>query len=320
MVEGIIFTSEPQAMRAVAAEFRANPKITEKMLSQVTGRTLGSLQSVRCEASDHENLDVLLVFDNGVVGIEGKIGHLVTEEQLVRERATVDALLLLCKERIDVERELLQHVTAVVTWEDILNEFPNSRITVKDIDMVEDANRRTRNLFRGLDLELIFSEFEGWEYRLTQGNTGFPSIDIYGPDFIGSDGTTRYFVAQIEPERSGSERKFASTIGVRVYSDEFDINVETEPEWVGILKKLGPVWEDALVATLAPISQHRSGGSSQTAVRKKELAEKFGLPSKYAKGYTDSYLGVKTSKVNKENLSELVKVTIAALKKGSEVI
>lgn len=320
MVEGTIFTSEPQAMRAVAAEFRANPKIAEKMLSQVTGRTLGSLQSVRCEASDHENLDVLLVFDNGVVGIEGKIGHLVTEEQLLRERATVDALLLLCKERIDVERELLQHVTAVVTWEDILNEFPNSRITVKDIDMVEDANRRTRNLFRGLDLELIFSEFEGWEYRLTQGNAGFPSIDIYGPDFIGSDGTTRYFVAQIEPERSGSERKFASTIGVRVYSDEFDINVETEPEWVGILKKLGPVWEDVLVATLAPISQHRSGGSSQTAVRKKELAEKFGLPSKYAKGYTDSYLGVKTSKVNKENLSELVKVTIAALKKGSEVI
>ncbi|QRZ61648.1 hypothetical protein [Rothia sp. ZJ932] len=55
-------------------------------------------------------------------------------------------------------------------------------------------------------------------------------------------------------------------------------------------------------------------------MKKKELAEKFGLISYYAKGYTDSYLGVKTAKVKKENIAQLVQLTLDAMVAAQESV
>ena len=57
-----LYTSEPQLTRALAAEFRHDPKATELYFSSLLGVKLGELTDVTCEKD--QRVDILLEFEH----------------------------------------------------------------------------------------------------------------------------------------------------------------------------------------------------------------------------------------------------------------
>ena len=87
-----LYTSEPQLTRALAAEFRHDPKVTERYFSSLLGVELGEFTDVGCE-KDH--VDILLEFEHKTIAIEAKIDHEISEDQLERESEVADYVMLL---------------------------------------------------------------------------------------------------------------------------------------------------------------------------------------------------------------------------------
>ena len=80
-----IYTTEPMATRALAAEIRHDHSQFVQMLEQRSGtRPFGTLSDIRCETD--KRLDVVMDFVDGGdthrVGIEAKFDHELTREQI----------------------------------------------------------------------------------------------------------------------------------------------------------------------------------------------------------------------------------------------
>lgn len=315
---GYIFTTEPIAMRAFAAELRHDLAATGRLIADVLKEDLGTPEYIQCEA--REGIDVLVGFPGHVeVGIEGKIDHSVTAIQIARERAAVSGrLILLVKERQDVieAQSTLGTTLFVVTWEEALSYFRDSRISLEDVEAVNDEKRIARRALGAVDTSQVPDE---WDLVRKDGEGGWPSITAKGPYLPGG----RRLILQIEmvrpkneekepgKEKSAKRRQYAGTIGITVLQDEFDpFDVNTagpdRPEWIVYLDRLGGFLKKRLATTDAVFSTAAGrAGKSELGASKVAQAIHFGLPLSYAKGYVGDYLGVRTQSVAADGLGPL---------------
>ena len=159
-----IYTSEPMVNRALAAEIRHQSKrftaLVEKKLGMAPG-SLGSLASVQCEAG--AELDLLLSYASPggsvTIGLESKLDHQATREQLKKQRKVVDHLVLLCPDPAAAEPfgDLLD---SVLTWDEVLPTFKDSRLTTTDIDSFPLSKVATEKLLRKYVVMYLF-ELDG---------------------------------------------------------------------------------------------------------------------------------------------------------------
>ena len=133
-----IYTTEPMATRALAAEIRHDHVgFMQLLASHADGASFGTLTDVRCETD--KRLDVVLEFtdDDKVrrVGIEAKFDHELTRKQIEKELSNVDTLFVLVSSREAVPSWLATDYpgVSVVTWGETLATFHESRLTMQDV-------------------------------------------------------------------------------------------------------------------------------------------------------------------------------------------
>lgn len=287
---GVLFTTEPMVVRALAAELRHDPERARTILGRAVGVDLASLTEIHCESSDHGNLDIITTFGVETVGIEAKIAARVSLEQLLKEAATVTHLVLLVKDEVDVPQEAkrLRNIS-VCTWRDLLDGLVEARVTIDDVDAINDFKRVNRAMLN----EVMPSELpEGWTTESKDGESGSPSLVLYSPEVVAG----REIVVLIEADRKSPHTpgRFLANVGVRVSLEDFDAVPAQEPDWVLVLRHLGPALESRLRGTTAALSTnpgHRTGPRGHV---KMDTAEKYGLPKHYATGYVTSCVGMRT--------------------------
>ncbi|MGP9488440.1 hypothetical protein [Glutamicibacter sp. AOP33-2CA-4] len=304
---GKIFTTEPMAMRALAAELRFAPTVTQQVFESVFQIRIGSLNRISCEVSKRENLDIVIEFERATIGIEGKIGHEVTLGQLEREWNHVDHLMVLVKEPEDVMIQDSSVPYQVISWDQLLEHYPTSRITAADINSVNDRSRIARRVLNALDVAEILPTT--WTYNVRPGGSGYPGIEAYSP--ILDSG--RQMIVQIEADRQNPSGSYLGNVGISVKPSDFSLDEpEAEPLWISLIKQMAPNLEATLAGTPAQISCGAGRGAKGFSKRKIELAKRFHLDLHRATGYTDSYIGVRTLKVGPDKLPELVKALLPA--------
>lgn len=287
-------------MRAVAAELRHHAEITSRLLSETVGCELGALQAVRCEAAEHGNVDLLLSFAGGVVGIEGKIGHSVGEAQTAAECATLALpLVFLVKEEADVPACLRTDAVRVLTWESLLGALPDARITLADINAVCDMNRIARRALAACGAECVPA---GWSFTESPTASGFPSRASRSPELP----CGRQVRVQLEADRARTGR-FVASIALSVEPTDFDEGClvgDVEPDWITQLRRFGPLVEAAASEQGVAMGRHDGVGRTGAARVKVEAARRFGLDLRWATGYTTSYVGLRTAPIQAGDVAD----------------
>ena len=158
------------------------------------------------------------------------------------------------------------------------------------------------------DLDRILGP--GWELHADPGERSHPRLRLRGP--LGEDG--RRLVALVLPVRCRSPL-FHATVGVSVLPGDLDpaaLDADAEPAWITRVRALGRGME-AGAAGPVRISAHPGGGSRGPAAVKLALADRFGLPRRYAKGWPEEFLGVRTEPVPGERFGEFARALAALL-------
>ncbi len=313
-----IYTTEPMATRALAAEIRhADHEITallEQRFNLEQG-TLNALIDVQCEAI--EKIDVLLIYEGKGgrrhVGLEAKFDHQITVEQLNREAGEVDFLALLVIEVDDAVKHA-RLVDGIVTWNEVIDCFADSRLTIADVESMPLTKVRVERLLRqqGRPHERFP---EGWDVSIRRGGSGIPAIEVKSPPL--PDGRQIRGQIQVTGRRMPptlDETYFEYHIGIQVNDADADLpaaaEVDDEPEWVPHLRTLERVLVDMGGESLRLSKHPASSGTSVRGKNKLPLVEKF-LEGKswLAKGYTDGWaLGIRSTKTPAGELSELCEV------------
>lgn len=313
-----IYTTEPMATRALAAEIRHDAHHLLTLLRQ-RSRTedFGTLQRVRCEAI--EQVDVLLEFERDgeprLVGIEAKFNHELSRDQIAREASALDRLFVLVPDFDAVPEWLYDEFpdVAVIGWEETLACFFDPRITLQDLAAIKIPKVAIEAQLNALSFD---GRLIGWRIETERNGNGNPSIVFESPGL--PDGRTLRGQIQVVgrgvPDQVADVR-FESHIGIAVPEDEasyFDpAQSDVAPAWIENLKTLQrdvlAGEEDRLL-----ISRRAPGGSRRALGRwKKPLAQKhLGEHAYLAKGYTDGWaIGPKTENVPLERLDELATIT-----------
>lgn len=306
---GHIFTTEPLATRAVAAELRHDPDITRALFEEVLSTDLPRLTHVNAESSQHENLDIVLFFDQIVIGIEGKIGHFVSEEQISREISTTDHLVMLVKEEDDVPSEFQERVSAVITWERLISEFPDSRITIDDINSVNDNTRIARRILSALSVNTLPAS---WDSSQSTEN-GFPALKFRSSNLISAP--DRAIIVQLAKSRG--DDTYNLSMGITVSDRDFR-NV-TDRDWVAPVNSFGKFLERRLNGTDFQLSRTPGQGvRGKPSGMKLMQAKEAYLPLRYAQGYANSHIGPRISKIEPSRLQEALDTALPIIVEYTE--
>jgi hypothetical protein len=318
-----LFSQETHACRALAAEIRHDPVAFSSLLEEACNLRAGDILGVELELARNAKLDLVLgTSSGGSIGIEAKFDHEISMEQIQREKSAVDKLVLLVLSRQDVPARVHAMVDGVLTWKEAIAAFKDSRLTEADVEFV--ASRASKSKLRrsfhrvletedaGLTADLTT---EGWRIVSESGNSGRPAILIESPEWESG----RRLVAQIEGDRQAVavlRRRVQATVGVTLFADEQEMPLGREPAWADPLRTLASLWDavdanslvfpldnEAQRVTDETIRKAVESGKSEAYVegrrrgqRKAELARQAGVPLMYVKGYSDSYIGMKSRK------------------------
>ena len=177
-----LYTSEPQLTRALAAEFRHDPKATELYFSSLLGVKLGELTDVTCEKD--QRVDILLEFEHKTIAIEAKIDHEISEDQLERESEVADYLMLLVLD-VDDAADYQHMVARFLTWDKTLSEFPEPRILLSDIESLRTVRVQVERVLRKTLKKMTIPD--GWNLYVRRGARGMPSVTIESPELPNGD-------------------------------------------------------------------------------------------------------------------------------------
>ena len=304
--------------RALGAEIRQNPRKLVDLIRARSGLSLaGTAVSVRCEAT--AGVDVLIEVDGegGTtwVGIEAKFDHELTEEQIAREHAALDLLVVLVTSRETVPPWLATKFpdVPVLTWEETLACFPESRIMVDDLKSIKVLKVVVEARLHALDLS---AQLPGWSFAHRRNGNGNPAVIIESPAF-GADVTLRGQIQVVGRGMPDSLEKvrMEGHIGVAVpeHADNyFDPKTsDAVPAWIEHLRTLErEVLDEAPsryhISRRPPGRSTRELGQWKTPLAVKHLGEYSYL----AKGYTDGWaIGPKTTPVPLTQLDELAERT-----------
>jgi len=319
MMNSLIYTSEPMATRALAAEIRQSPDSFLKLLRTHSPCPLpGEVSRVQCEAL--ANVDVLLELedDGGTplrVGIEAKFNHELSRQQIARETAALEHLIVLVTQANTVPPWLQREFpdVPVITWTDALACFSEPRITAEDIGSIKIPKAVVEARLNALS----FGErLEGWDIHHGRNRNGNPSVVIESPKFA----STHTLRGQVQVVGRGvpaslDDVRFESHIGVAVpelpenYFDPSQSDVA--PTWVENLRTLqrevlNGCGDHFQLSRRAPGTSQWELGQWKTPIAVKHLREHAYL----AKGYTDGWaVGPKTRSVPLARLDELAAIT-----------
>jgi hypothetical protein len=310
-------------MPGVSCRDPHDPVAFSSLLGEACGLQAGDILGVELELARNAKLDLVLSMSSGEsVGIEAKFDHEIALEQVQREKSAVNKLLLLVLNHQDVPAHVHAMVDGVLTWNEAVAAFRNSRLTEADVESI--ASRASKSKLRrsfhraletgsaSLPADLAA---EGWRIVSESGNSGRPSILIESPEW--EDG--RQLVAQIEGDRApaaAGRGRVQATVGVTLFADEQEMPLGREPGWAGPLRTLASLWDavdkDSPVRPLENKAQRVTDETVRKAIEsgksegyiegrrrsqpKIELAGQAGVPLMYVKGYGDSYIGMKLIK------------------------
>lgn len=301
----ILYKTEPMVTRALAAEVRHDAVGLTALLERKLGLgkgELGTVTDVSCEAV--ERLDVQVTFDTGTtVGLEGKVDHEITDDQLNREAGAVDHLVLIVLDSTDADQHTDQ-VGAVLTWKETLDTFQGPRITLHDVENIPATKVRAERLLRALDFTLP----DGWRVETSRGGRGMPSITVWSPQL--SDG--REIRGQIQVSGAAMPEDLDDVtwefhVGISTKPDtDFPSpkDTKTEPSWITHLKKLD---DEILNGHMDNYGIRRNqAGHSKSTPNKLPLVKKYLEDRQWlGTGYCDWALGPKSEIVSNDELDDL---------------
>lgn len=313
-----IYTTEPMATRALAAEIRHDHVGLVRLLeARAGGQTFGALKDVRCETENR--LDIVLEFADPNdaayrVGIEAKFDHELTRDQIDKELTNVEALFVLLSSSASVPNWLITDYpkVPVITWDETLATFNEPRLTMQDVVSIKLSKSKVEEILRRLDLG---ASLPGWWVNVERNGNGNPAILLYSPEL--PDGRTLRGQLQVTgrgtPDRLEDVR-FESFFGVEVaLTDEHYFDPERSdvvPEWVRSLQRLqlnvlaGNEGRFVISRSAARASR-KAVGAHKLALARAHLAD----TSYLAQGYVDWALGPRTKNFTSDELPELAAIT-----------
>lgn len=322
-----IYTTEPMITRALAAEIRHDPGRFVELLRQRTGRRdLGEVPLVRCEGI--ELIDVELTFgtadDPLIVGIEAKLDHALTREQVDRQLARIPHVVVLLPDIRDTPSWVHDDARlSSISWAEALGCFNGPRLTEADIASIPLQKRHVERHFQ--QLPLIANPLTGWFVSIERNGAGLPAILMTSPRL--PDGRELRCQLQMvgrSMPQSLSDARFEYFLGVSIEDEEVEFpdpaTIETAPAWITSLRSLrdeviADGIEDLLIDTSRP-----GTGRSLYGKRKLQLITKYAPDSTWiAKGYRDWALGVKSKKVDIDRLDKIAKLLAGLAARWFEV-
>lgn len=315
-----IYTSEPLATRALAAEIRHAPEPFVALLAQRDGIAgLSGCPAVRCEGL--ARLDIELRFthpdsgDEVSVGIEAKFDHELTREQVTKELRAVDHLVVLVAAP-EFAPDWLDGMdrVSVMTWVEALACFADSRLTMTDIESLSVGKSTIEAAFRALNLS---GRLLGWSVDVKRGGGGMPAILIQSPELPNG----RKLRGQIQTvgrglPPAGQPVLLEYGIGISVAATEEEYpdpeRAHDEPGWIEPLRVLRRDILNEQLDQLLVSTHPARHGRSELGRRKIPLATTyFGKETWLVKGYTDGWaLGIKSIPCPLDDLDELADVTV----------
>lgn len=246
--ESLVFTTEPELTRALAAEIRNEPKQFQQLLAKLLSHPLGDITQVACEEKERLDLVLTCCSGNGTkrIGIEAKCDHVVTPKQLEREKKVVDYLLLLVLDERDAE-PYKKEVDGVMTWEEALGCFQQSRLTSWDLNHIPAQKRTVERLFNEVlpSMRHILTESE-WGIEINRNGSGMPHIDIVSHKFVKINDKEKQIRGNIQVAGRGKIQSLENVrlqcfIGIEINEDDsedFPSAITSEPAWIIALKQL----------------------------------------------------------------------------------
>ncbi|WP_431840013.1 hypothetical protein [Gordonia hongkongensis] len=300
--------------RALAAEIRHAPGNFLNLLAErggIADLSGASVERVQCEGA--AKIDVVMELVGGrTIGVEAKLDHQVTNDQLEAEKREVDDLFLLVLETIDAGDHADQ-VRGVITWKEAIGCFPGSRVTMADIDALPPQKVAVERVLRSLAPSIQNLLGDEWFVGVDRGGSGMPAITIRSPHL----GDGRQLRGQVQVfgrsmPTAADDLKFEFQVGIQTKPTVEDFapadQTDSPPAWVVHLERLR---DDVLAGNLEEfgIRRGRSGnGRSGLGKYKSALVSKF-LPgtSWIARGYWDWSIGPKSEPVDRDGLHDLAR-------------
>lgn len=306
-VRGTVFTHETHLARALAAEFRAAPERTVAVFEAVLGRRLTPLASLTVESSAWGCPDVLLDFGGTTVRVEPTLEDRAGCEAVCRPLAPADHHVLVVRGSARAAEEVAACCGGpqFVGWTELLEFFPGSRVHVDDVEAAHASHLALVAAVREAEASRPEEDL-GAEWVL-QARGGAccesPGIDVAGPALRG-DARLRL---QVEADTDGDPPRFHATIGTVVSAAEMDDAATEAPAWIGRARLIGEFLERELMSgpfrvSTVPAGANRGSGAGT----KVALAERFGLPLRWAHGPADAYVGPETEPFPADRLDDFL--------------
>lgn len=314
MDNSAIYTTEPMATRALAAEIRHSPHTFVRLLERVAeADTFGILKRVNCEGD--ALIDVQLDFENPhhyKVGIEAKVDHELSKEQLEKELRAVDVLFLLLP-LAELAPSWLPERVKVITWKEVLGCFSDSRLTMFDIESMPLQKSRMALRFERLREEVLLPKLgPGWVVEVKRLN-GKPACWFESPQLPNGrklSGDIQIHGLGMPNDLSTARFKYFIAVSVTNEDDFPDTDKsESVPGWINHLRTLqNEVLEGNMDRYFVSQSKPKSGrsaeGTTKMRLAKKHLREHLYL----AQGYVPWALGIRSIQKSHEQLDELTDI------------
>lgn len=278
----LIFTTEPLATRALAAEIRhEHARFVAKLSSHVGPDRLGRFADVRAEHGD-QKIDVALMFTEPecLVGIEAKFDHTLTEDQVDRELTVADHLVVLLLER-EHAPEWLPHKARVslMTWEEALECFPDSRLTLAEVRAARSGKSAVEARLRQLIEPARGRLGVGWSIDSKRGGSGMPAINFYSPKIGDAQIRAVLQVAQRAMPAAGEPVPVRFSVGISVKADftSYPRDSGATPQWIDAVRRLqndviGDRVEELHLSTRRPSSAHVNPKTDNGRAHARKLA------------------------------------------------
>lgn len=327
MSASLIYTTEPLATRALAAEIRHSSDRFIAKLEDVLGfQLLGRFVDVQAEHGK-QKIDIALIFTDPdfVVGIEAKFDHALTEDQVNRELTVARHLIVLLLDKAHAPEwvGLKPHVS-VMTWEEALACFPDSRLTLAEVR----AARSSKNTVEARLGELIDPARKrlgsGWRVDGERGGSGMPAVNFYSPTVNGRQLRAVLQVAQRVMPPAGEPVPIRFSVGVSVRSDyqDYPRDPAVVPSWVTAVRRLqteviGDRIGELHLSTRRPSSAHANNETvnGKAHTRKRVIVDHHFTDSErwLTTGYIDWIVGPASERMPLEQADTLAEALVTIL-------
>lgn len=333
MNASLIYTTEPLATRALAAEIRHEPARFIAKIEEVMGvQLLGRFVDVQAEQGK-QKIDVALTFadPNFVVGIEAKFDHTLTEDQVDRESTASGHLIVLLLDKAHApEWVSLRPRVSVMTWEEALACFSDSRLTLAEVRAARSSKSTVEARLRELMDPAQKRLGNGWVIDSERGGSGMPAVNFYSP-WIG--GRQLRAVLQVAgrgmpPANESIRLRFSVGVSVEANYEDYPQDPATAPEWVDSVHRLraqviGDRVGDLQLSKRRPSSAHANQKTPNGRAHARKLAivnYHFSDRERWlTTGYIDWIVGPASERMLLEQVETLAEALVTILEEWFRV-